>query len=84
MLKNLLGGLKIRTRIGIALALPLAGVLALCAIAISDQMKVAGDMARLQTLSALAPEVSALVHELQKERGNSAGFIGKKGQGAFR
>ncbi|WP_420348778.1 methyl-accepting chemotaxis protein [Pelagibius sp.] len=40
-------------------------------------------MDRLDALASLAPEISAMVHELQKERGASAGFIGKRGQGAF-
>jgi methyl-accepting chemotaxis protein len=36
-------------------------------------------MDSLQQLAELAPTISALVHELQKERGTSAVFIGSKG-----
>ena len=83
MIGTLLSKLRIRTRIGIALALPLLGLLSLSALSFTNQLKIAGDMARLNELADLAPEISALVHELQKERGASAGFIGQKGQGAF-
>lgn len=37
-------------------------------------------MVHLQELSALASRASGLVHELQKERGRSAGYLGSKGQ----
>ncbi|WP_299391302.1 methyl-accepting chemotaxis protein [Pelagibius sp.] len=80
---DLLNRFKIRTRIGVALAVPLLGLLVLAAIAVGGQWRIAGEMDRLDALANLAPEISAMVHELQKERGASAGFIGKKGQGAF-
>lgn len=82
-MKTLLSGLKIRARIGIALALPLLGLLTTSGILIGEQVQISRDMQRLHDLSILAPDVSALVHELQKERGISAGFIGKKGEGTF-
>jgi methyl-accepting chemotaxis protein len=34
-------------------------------------------------LMALAADISAVVHELQKERGNSSGYVGSKGGEAF-
>ena len=37
-------------------------------------------MAALSQLSSLAPAISAVVHELQKERGQSAGFISSNGR----
>ncbi|HIP78068.1 MAG TPA: HAMP domain-containing protein, partial [Kiloniellaceae bacterium] len=80
---DLLSRFKIRTRIGVALAVPLLGLLVLAAIAVGGQWRIAGEMDRLNALAKLAPEISAMVHELQKERGTSAGFIGRKGQGAF-
>jgi len=83
-MKRILGNLRIRTRIGIALALPLIGMIALAVAALVQQQTIASEMGRLQQLATLAPDVSALVHELQKERGNSAGFIGAKGEGAFK
>ena len=84
MIGTLFSKLKIRTRIAIALSLPLLGLLVLSAISFTNQLNTSGEMGRLGELAELAPEISALVHELQKERGASAGFIGQKGQGAFR
>ncbi|WP_350333295.1 methyl-accepting chemotaxis protein [Coralliovum pocilloporae] len=37
------------------------------------------DAKKVEKLSQFAPVLSAVVHELQKERGRSAGFIGSKG-----
>ncbi len=83
MIGDIFSRFKIRTRIGVALAVPLLGLLVLAAIAVGGQWRIAGEMDRLDALASLAPEISAMVHELQKERGASAGFIGKRGQGAF-
>jgi hypothetical protein len=40
-------------------------------------------MIRLDRLTTFATDISGLVHELQKERGASAGFIGSKGANGF-
>ena len=44
-----------------------------------EKRGVVSEMDSLQELADLAPTISALVHELQKERGRSAVFIGSKG-----
>jgi diguanylate cyclase (GGDEF)-like protein len=51
----------------------LAGVLA------NEQRQTLKQADRLNDLASLAPTYSALIHELQKERGLSAGFIAGKG-----
>ncbi len=40
-------------------------------------------MARLDSLTEFATDISSLVHEIQKERGASAGYIGSKGSEMF-
>ena len=75
--------LKISVRIMLALALPVLGLLVFSGYAVWQQNRVASEMADLDALARLAPDVSGLVHELQKERGNSAGFIGSGGDDAF-
>lgn len=77
---SLLSNLKIRSRILLALALPVLGLLFFAGESVLEKRQVSGEMQRLTTLADLAPTISALVHELQKERGTSAGFIGGKGQ----
>jgi len=76
--------LRIRTRILLVLLLPLAGFVGLASLTVLQQAGTAAEMSRLADMAELAPRLSALVHELQKERGNSAGFIGAKGEGGFR
>ncbi len=71
--------LKIRTRIAMALALPVMGLLFFSISTLIDKRQTGAEMKRLQELAGLAPAVSALVHELQKERGTSAVYLGSKG-----
>ncbi|WP_135080028.1 bacteriohemerythrin [Terasakiella sp. SH-1] len=75
-----LNNMKIRSRIILAMALPVIGLLFFAGSIVLDKRDVSTNMTRLTTLADLAPTISALVHELQKERGTSAGFIGGKGQ----
>ena len=44
-----------------------------------DQQRVADDMRHLHAMTHLATRVSGLVHEIQRERGLSAAFLGSKG-----
>ncbi|MGC2855858.1 methyl-accepting chemotaxis protein [Novispirillum sp. DQ9] len=69
-------------RIAVALLLPVLGLVFFAGALVLERRAVMSEMADLQRLAAVAPDFSAVVHELQKERGNSAGYIGAKG-GAF-
>lgn len=62
-----------------ALMLPVIGVLIFSSLVLLEKRNIGGEMKSLQKLASLAPTISALVHELQKERGKSAVFIGSKG-----
>jgi methyl-accepting chemotaxis protein len=64
------------------LTLALIPILALLAIGVMDLMKQrrhANEAEAVAQVVELAPVISGLVHELQKERGTSAGFIGSNG-----
>ena len=69
----------ITARIFSLVALALAGILAVSIFLIVERRNAANEMEVLNELGQFAPVVSAVVHELQKERGMSAGFIGSKG-----
>jgi methyl-accepting chemotaxis protein len=69
----------ITTRIFSLVALALAGILAISVFLIAERRSAANEMEVLNELGQFAPVVSAVVHELQKERGMSAGYIGSKG-----
>jgi methyl-accepting chemotaxis protein len=76
----MLNNLKIAVRLVLALLLPLAAVVVYSGLTLSDKSRLAGEMEQVEELARLAPAISALVHELQKERGTSAGYIGSKGE----
>jgi methyl-accepting chemotaxis protein len=72
--------LRIRTRIAAALMIPVLGLLVVCTTGLFEKYEITGDMGRLQSLSGLANRISAFVHELQKERGLSALYLGSGGK----
>ncbi|MEZ8314087.1 methyl-accepting chemotaxis protein [Vibrio splendidus] len=61
------------------LTLPILGFLWLSVSAISKGVETASEMSSLNQLTRLSVVYSELVHELQKERGMTAGFIGSQG-----
>ena len=78
-----MGNVRIGTRIAFALALPLIGLLIFAGNSVIDKRNTVSELEGIQRLVELAPTVSDLVHEMQKERGASAGFINSHGKGAF-
>ena len=76
----MLSNMKIGSRILLALTLPILGLIFFSATVTWEKRVVFSQMGALQELATLAPTISAVVHELQKERGTSAVYIGSKGQ----
>ena len=72
--------LKIKYRIFFLSIVTIVGMLVFSGFLLSEKSQISSEMESLSRLAELAPTVSALVHELQKERGASAGFIASKGQ----
>ena len=79
MLSALLSSLKIRTRVLLCVLMPVVGMLVFSGIDVAARFAERNNAEQVAKIANLAPEISALVHELQKERGRSAGFIGSKG-----
>ena len=69
-------------RIAVTLLLPVLCLVFFAGAMVLERRAVMAEMAALERLAAVASDISAVVHELQKERGASTGFIGAKG-GAF-
>lgn len=65
------------------MAAPMLGLAALAALFVGAQFEDAAKMQRLERFASVSRDVSALIHELQRERGASAGYIGANGDGAF-
>jgi methyl-accepting chemotaxis protein len=75
-----LRNLSVRHRLLLVLALPTLGLLAF-AIAMSvEKAGVARTMERLDELAGVSVLLGEVAHELQKERGMSAGFLGAEGR----
>ncbi|MCK4939718.1 MAG: nitrate- and nitrite sensing domain-containing protein, partial [Rhodospirillaceae bacterium] len=70
---------KIGSRILIALILPIVGLLFFSGSIVLERKSVSSEMDSIQELAELGPVISAVVHEMQKERGTSAVYIGSKG-----
>ena len=71
-----LSSIGIRTAIFSLLALPLLALVGVGGWTASSSWRTASEMRELNILAELAPTISALVHELQQERGASAVYIG--------
>ncbi|MDQ2101988.1 methyl-accepting chemotaxis protein [Azospirillum isscasi] len=76
---GILSALSIRGKVLTALLLPMLGLLAFAGFTVADRWQTARAFEELQGLTDSVTRISALVHELQKERGSSALFIGSKG-----
>jgi diguanylate cyclase (GGDEF)-like protein/PAS domain S-box-containing protein len=67
---------RIGTRIGLALVLPIAGLLVFSLWVLAGYYRSAQDIGNIRNMAEFAPAVGALVHALQKERGVSTGSVG--------
>lgn len=74
-----ISNLSFRKKIFTLLALPLLGFLWLSISAIVNNVNIKNEMSIIASLTELSVVYSELVHELQKERGMTAGFLGSKG-----
>jgi methyl-accepting chemotaxis protein len=72
--------ISFKNKIFILLALPLIGFLWFSILTIKQSYIVNNQMKNLTELTQLSISYSELVHELQKERGTTAGFLGSKGE----
>ncbi|MBF0453778.1 MAG: methyl-accepting chemotaxis protein [Magnetococcales bacterium] len=77
---GLISSLTLRAKLSVMLLLPLAGLLLFGIQGVSIKQDMSSRMASMSELSGLAVRISAMVHETQKERGMTAGFLGSKGK----
>lgn len=79
-ISGLLNKISISKKIMLMLAFPLLGLAYFSFTSVSDRTDVANEMGNVAPLANLAVEISRLVHETQKERGATAGYLGSKGK----
>src|SRR6266540_637701 len=72
----MLQNLQIRAKLAAILLVPLAAVIVLSSIGIGSRVNQAVNASRAQKVSQFAVTLTALVHELQKERSLAAGYVG--------
>ena len=77
---NPLNQLKLRYKIILLISVPLITLSVIASLNISQLKLQQDDSKRYSELVTLSAHSSALLHELQKERGASAGFIGSQGK----
>lgn len=77
---NILNNISIKLKIILMLVAPVLGLLYFSINNLISTNKVAHEMEAVQQLSSMAVRASSLVHELQKERGYTAGFLGSNGK----
>lgn len=71
--------ISIKFRIMAVAIVALTGLVVSSGYIVLDKRSTVSSMSQLNEMAMLAPELSAVVHELQKERGASAVYIGSKG-----
>ena len=76
MLKNL----SIKVKLFIMLTLPLLGLIAYGSLETYNSWEVLAEIEKIEQFTELTVKTSALVHELQKERGLTAGFLSSRGE----
>ncbi|MEC4724120.1 methyl-accepting chemotaxis protein [Shewanella sp. D64] len=74
------GNLTITNKLLLVIIPPILGSIVFGSAIVYNQHQLSTGLEQVQVLSELAAVNSDLVHELQKERGMSAGFIGSNGQ----
>ncbi|ANK81589.1 MAG: hypothetical protein TEF_12890 [Rhizobiales bacterium NRL2] len=79
-MKRLIDHLPIVAKLALLALLPLIGALALVTMELLQQRHTADQANRIANIVEVAPLISEVVHELQKERGYSAGFISSYGE----
>jgi len=72
--------MKITTKLLLMAIVPIVGLFYLSSIHTIENYKIVHELNSLQSLSELGIASSLLVHELQKERGVSSGYIGGEGK----
>ncbi len=77
---NFFGNIKIKQKLIILILLPLLGLLYFAVVNISGTYAELKRMNRINDIANLATKISFLLHETQKERGMTAGFLGSKGK----
>src|SRR6516165_10880052 len=74
-----LNDIRIPVRIAIACSVPMLAFIVFALKTIVEKHAIYSSADRIAAIAQTAPDISSLIHELQKERGATAGFVNSKG-----
>lgn len=77
---SMLTNLRISAKIAISFTFPVFLILGLAGYIVTGKVVTVSETSTLSRVSPLIADISALVHEVQRERGASAVFVGSKGE----
>ena len=77
---SVLDKIQFKSKLILILILPVIGVIYFSFSSITEKINIYTEMKTLEQLTDFAVRISALVHETQKERGRTAGFLGASGK----
>ena len=77
---NFLSNLKIGTKMFVLMVFPLLIMIVLSVVLTKEKFSNYQESKLLSSTVVLSTKISSLIHELQKERGSSAGYFGSKSQ----
>ena len=77
---KIIDNLKIRNKLALMLVFPIVGLLYFAMVEIFVEYDSMQEMQKIEHLSEYGVKASNLVHELQKERGMTAGYLASKGK----
>lgn len=74
-----MGNMGLRKKLFLLLIIPVIGLICFAANGIWTKYSLYCQMRNVESLSNLAVKISSMVHETQRERGRTSGFLGSKG-----
>ena len=77
---NKIKNMRLRNKLILMLIFPMVGLLYFSVGGITGKLQISREMHSLKKLSVLSVKLSSLVHEIQKERGMTAGYLGSRGE----
>ncbi len=77
---KVLENMKMKYKLGLMLSAPLLGLIYFAQAEVRDSLELRNELTGIERLAQFTVSSSTLVHELQKERGATAGFLGSGGK----
>ncbi len=77
---NFLNNLPVKAKLSAMLLFPILGLLIFASLQSKSYYSLYNSMGKLEEVTILSTKMSSLIHELQKERGMTAGYLGSGGK----